>query len=133
MNYRRQQFDELNIEIRWLDVEHAAHAYNYALGFSSNTRYGLKTDTVSDIESLIIESYSVADSWIKGRLSGAGTVQIVYGDDDVCVISAQDFLNTWQNIFVPSRDDAVVLHNLNESILFYCHEEELEFGQRRVR
>ncbi|MFZ6647825.1 hypothetical protein ACO0LO_19025 [Undibacterium sp. TJN25] len=132
MNDRRQQFYELSIEARWLDIEHAAHAYRYALGFSSNARYGLKTDTVSDIESLIIESYSVANSWIKDRLGGAGTVQIVYGHDDVCVISTQDFLNNWQNIFAPSRDDAIVLHNLNESILFYCHEDELEFGQRRT-
>jgi hypothetical protein len=72
MNYRRQQFDELNIEARWLDIEHAAHAYSYALGFSSSTKYGLKADTVSDIDALIIESYSVADSWIKDRLVDAG-------------------------------------------------------------
>jgi len=133
MNYRRQQFDELNIEVRWLDIEHAAQAYSYALGYSSSTKYGLKADTVCDIEALLIESYSVANNWIKDRLSYAGTVQIVYGGDDACVISAQDFLNNWQDIFVPSRDDVVVLHNLNESILFYCHEDELEFGQRRLR
>ena len=133
MNYPRRQFDELNIEVRWLDIERAAHTYSYALGFSSSTKYGLKVDTVCDIEALLIHSYSVADNWIKDRLGRAGTVHIVYGGDDVCVISAQDFLNNWRNIFVPSRDDVVVLHNLSESVLFYCHEEELEFGRRRLR
>lgn len=34
------------------------------------------------------------------------------------------------NLFVPGRDDAIVLHNLTGAALFICHESALEFGYR---
>jgi hypothetical protein len=45
----------------------------------------------------------------------------------------REFLAKWQDIFVPARDDAIVLHNLGAGVLFYCHEEELEYGHRKAQ
>lgn len=132
MNYHKKEYEDLSLVARWLDNEHAKHAYEYALKFSSSEKYGLNSNTVSNIETLIIESYSVADNWLKSRISKKGTVQVVYSEHEVCEVSAQDFLNSWQDIFVPSRDDAIMLHNLDDSVLFYCHEEELEIGHRNT-
>lgn len=132
MNLRESEYLENELSARWLDPEHAKNAYSYALQFSSKDRYGLSEATVGAIEHVNIESYSVADAWLKDRLPAEGTVQVVYGDDEVCVVAARDFLAKWQSIFVPARDDAIVLHNLGKSVLFYCHEEELEFGHRKA-
>lgn len=132
MNLRQSEYSENRLSAHWLDKARAKNAYDYALQFSAKTHYGLSSTTVSQIEHLDIESYSVADAWLKDRISAEGTVQIVYGDDDVCVLPANEFLAKWQDIFVPARDDAVVLHNLSPDVLFYCHEEELEYGQRKA-
>jgi len=78
----------------------------------------------------IVKSYNVAEQWVKDTISSSGTVQIVYGKDEVCVIEAQEFVNNWQHIFMPARDDAIILHNMSNKIMFYCHEEELEVGER---
>jgi hypothetical protein len=130
MNFRAAEYKELGIEARWLEPEKAKNAYEYALQFSDKTRYGLSQDNVTGIEQLIIVSDSIADAWISSRFRKDGTVQIVYGDDEVGVLSAADFVSHWRSIFVPSRDDAIILHNSNKSILFYCHEDELEHGMR---
>ncbi|MDR7335515.1 hypothetical protein [Roseateles asaccharophilus] len=132
MNLRKSEYLENELSARWLDPDRAKNAYSYALQFSSKDRYGLSEATVGAIEHVNIESYSVADAWLKDRLPAEGTVQVVYGDDEVCVIFASDFLAKWQSIFVPARDDAIVLHNLGKGVLFYCHEEELEFGHRKA-
>lgn len=108
----------------------AKHAYEYALNFSSTKRYGLNEETVSAIDRIVIESYSVADQWLKNRINSEGTIQIVYSDTEACVVEAEKFLQNWKDLFVPSRDDAVVFHNLERTVLFYCHEEKLEVGQR---
>jgi len=130
MNFRIAEYRELGLAARWLDEEHARHAYEFALHYSHKTRYGLNPATVSDIERHVIESDSVAQAWLDARWPYTGTVQIVYGGDDVCVIDAKDFLAQWKNIFTPSRDDAIALHNLSNAVLFYCHEDELEVGCR---
>lgn len=132
MKLRESEYLENGLAARWLDTAHARNAYIYALQFSSRSHYGLCESTVDQIEHLNIESYTVADAWLKHRLSPEGTVQVVYGDDEVCVIPAAEFLAKWQDIFVPARDDAIVLHNLGGGVLFYCHEEEFEYGKRKA-
>lgn len=132
MKLRESEYIDSDVQARWLDAEHAKNAYDFALRFSDKGCYGLCSVTVDDIEHLDIASYSVADAWLKDRLPVEGTVQIVYGDDEVCVLSAEAFVANWKEIFVPARDDAVILHNLSAAVLFYCHEEELEFGYRKA-
>jgi hypothetical protein len=130
MHLRQKEYEARDMQARWLSAEHAKHAYEYALSFSSKKRYGLNEETVSSIDRLVIESYSVADQWLKSRINSEGTLQIVYSDTEACVVKTGRFLQNWKGLFVPSRDDAVVLNNLERTILFYCHEEELEIGQR---
>ncbi len=130
MNFRAIEYKELGIEARWLDSEKAKNAYEYALRFSDKTRYGLNHKFVLGVERIEISSTSIAEAWLCSRLINEGNVQVVYGHDEVCVMAAADFVLHWQSIFLPSRDDAIILHNLNSSIFFYCHENELEYGLR---
>jgi len=94
MNYRKSEIDKLKLDTRWLDQVKAKNAYEFALRYSSNKRYGLNEDSVSEVESLIIDSDPLAKQWLN--------------------------------------DDAVILHNLNKQIVFYCHENELEIGHRNA-
>lgn len=91
MKYHKKEYEDTSVGARWLDNEHSKHAYEYALRFSSREKYGLNPTTVSIIEKLIIQSYSVADNWLKSKISNKGTVQVVYSEHEVCVVSAQDF------------------------------------------
>ena len=128
--YLRREFEEAGVGARWLEAEKAAHAYEYASQYVSPVRYGLREGSVRDIESHTVASEAVAKSWVNERLPATGTVQIVYGRDEVCVVDAQALRENWLNIFVPGRDDAIVLHNLSDALLFVCHESKLEFGYR---
>ena len=130
MSYRVTQIESLGLAARWLRPEHSKNAYEFALPYTHSKRYGLNEATVEEIQRLEISDYRSAKRWLAERLLAEGTVQIVYGDDEVCVMDSAKFIEHWDQIFVPARDDAVVLHNLNSQVLFYCHEEELEFGYR---
>ncbi|MFZ6801353.1 hypothetical protein [Undibacterium sp. Di24W] len=130
MNYRISEIEELNLDARWLSKEHAKNTYEYALQFSSSNRYGLSEATVNEIERLEIESYSVAENWVISHLESTGKVHIVFGEEEVIVLPTDQFLLNWHRIFVPSRDDAVILHSESKGIMFYCHEQEIEFGYR---
>ncbi|QBE64448.1 hypothetical protein [Pseudoduganella lutea] len=132
MGYQ-DEYKALGVKARWLTEEHAKNAYAHALQFSDTNRYGLNEKTTHKIERHIIESRSVADIWLKTRLCAQGTLQIIYGPDHVCVVDAEVFLKHWQDIFVPARDDAIILHNIDKTVFFYCHEEELEVGIRGFR
>lgn len=127
---RASEFDQLGISARWLARPKAQHAYDYALKYSSKKRYGLNEESVLNIEHLEIQSYHVAHEWLRKRFPNQGTVQIVYSESEVCVVSAEAFFAHWREIFVPARDDAIIIHNLTSEVLFYCHEEELEVGYR---
>lgn len=131
-NARESAYAAIGVEARWLDEQHAKHAYAYASKLSSIDRYGLNGATVRDIQRIEVESHSVADAWLGSRLEPTGTVQVVFGEGEVCVISAADLLTKWKELFVPGRDDAIILHNENAAVVFYCHEDELEFGYREA-
>lgn len=131
MTYVEEEYEELGLAARWLTKERARNAYTYALQFSSDNRYGLNELTTGDIENHVVQSLGVTGAWLKTRLRAEGTLQVVYGPDDVCVVDAASFLNCWQQVFVPSRDDAIVLHNADKTVFFYYHEDELEVGIRK--
>jgi hypothetical protein len=124
------EYSQARIQARWLEPTKAQHAYAYALRYSHPKRLGLNEQTVEGIDRLVIESYAVAKRWLAARLPAVGTVQVVYSESNVAVLNAIEFAARWHEIFVPARDDAVVLHNDSATVLFYCHEEELEIGQR---
>ena len=118
------------MQARWLSAEHAKHAYEYALYFSGEKKYGLNENTVSNIDRIVIENHSVADQWLKSRINNEGTLQIVYSNTEVCVVDAEKFIQNWKDLFVPGRDDAIIFENPGQKVIFYSHEDELEVGQR---
>lgn len=131
-NYLAAEYSELGLHPRWLDEEHAQNAFDYVMKYCNARDYGLEPSTTHQNQKHTIRSASVARQWLQDRLSADGTVQIVYSKDSVCVLPAQEFLNHWDSIFCPGRDDAVILHNLTSTLVFYCHEEELEIGIRKA-
>jgi hypothetical protein len=132
MKIRMQEYEALGLDVRWLAPEKAKNAYQYASRFSSPEKYGLNELTIANIERLEIKSYSVATEWLKSRIKAIGTVQVVYGESQVCILGTDAFLKNWQNILTPGRDDAIVLHAEEPTVLFYCHGEEFEVGHRSI-
>ncbi len=128
--YRCRHLETLGLNARWLDKPKAASAYAYAMRFCSSTHYGLESETVAGIEHHDIQSLSIARAWLAEHFPDNGTVQIVFGRKSVCVLDSTAFLENWRNLFLPARDDAFVLHNLSRKVFFYCHEDELEVGER---
>ena len=126
----RAVLGELGIDARWLDREHAEHAFMFASSYIKPDSYALNPATVSNIDLHLVTSRSVAHAWVKERFPTEGTTQLIYGRDEVCVLDSSVFVERWQDIFVPGRDDAIVLHNLSRAVLFYCHEDEIEIGER---
>ena len=118
MNHYIEEINKLNLNVRWLEPEKAKNSYQYALNFSSTQYYGLNPETVRDIEKLERYSDSVAKEWVKERLSSSNTVQVVSSDQLVFVIPADQFLENWQDMFLPVRDDAIILHNTNKTVMF---------------
>jgi len=55
---------------------------------------------------------------------------LVFGQNEVAVIWSTDFLAHWQDLLTLGRDDAIVLHAAKASILFFCHENYFEFGNK---
>jgi hypothetical protein len=130
-SYRRKDVEALGLAARWLDPVHAANACAFSDRFCSTVRYGLDPASVSGIEHIGIASLPVAQAWLKARFPADGTVQVVFGKRDVCVLDAAAFLDTWTQLFAPARDDVFVLHNRCRRVLFYCHEDVVEVGDRR--
>ena len=133
MSYRKREFNELGIQVRWLEPEHAKNAFEFAMAHCSKSPFGLSERKVSNIIKHKASSDAVATAWLEENFVSDGTVQIIYDAKDVCVASATDLLTHWNEIFLPARDDALVLHNLSRLILFYCHEEVIEIGERKER
>lgn len=100
--------------------------------FFDADQYGLSRATVSGIDHLIVQSFPVARAWVADRFPNGGTVQVVFGEHEVCVLDTPFFLENWKHLFVPGRDDALVIHNHSTKIFLFRHENELEVGDRRI-
>lgn len=132
MSFRNQEFEDLGLSVHWLESEQANETYEIALTFASKKEYGLNPETVADIKMLVIENDLESHAWLKNRMSSEGKVQVAFSSNEVCEMAADDFLDNWQDMFVPARDDVLILHSLDETILFYSHEEELHIGKRLI-
>ncbi|AWF80339.1 hypothetical protein BTJ40_05685 [Microbulbifer sp. A4B17] len=132
MKYRKAEIERLNLSVRWLNSKHAKNAYDFAAKYSATDFYGLNSEVVESIFKLEIESDSIADAWLKSNFNTVGTVQGVFSENEVFILATNIFLDAWQDIFTPTKDDAMVLHNNSNTVLFYSHEHVLEIGQRKV-
>jgi hypothetical protein len=97
------------------------------------TRYGLDTTTVEDIERISFDDdVPAAQAWLRARVGTTEQLVVVFGDTDGFRCRAGFFLEHWQDVFVPGRDDAVIYATTSPLVLFFCHENEFEAGQRVV-
>ena len=78
------------------------------------------------------DDVTCATEWLRARMSGGQEVVVVLGGDDCFRCSNEFFIENWPDLFVPSRDDAMVYSTSSPFVLFYCHETEFEIGRRVV-
>lgn len=132
-NPRIEELKHHSEDISWLDAVEASRAYELVGLYDSKSHYGLNAQTVGSVERLEFEEdVSTATDWLRSRISGAQELVVVFGGDDCFRCSGNFFVENWSDIFVPSRDDAMVYSPESSFILFYCHENEFEVGQRVV-
>lgn len=74
----------------------------------------------------------IATLWLRARVPGIQQVVVAFEEDDCFLCSSVFLVENWSDVFVPSRDDAMIYSNDTPLILFYCHENEFELGQRIV-
>ncbi len=74
----------------------------------------------------------IATLWLGARVPGIQQVVVAFEEDDCFLCSSVFLVENWSDIVVPSRDDAMVYSNDMPLILFYCHENAFEVGQRIV-
>ncbi|HMU62967.1 MAG TPA: hypothetical protein PKA66_14385 [Gemmatimonadales bacterium] len=132
MTPHQAAFEHFGDAIAWLPPEQAFSTYNGAMPFSSNVGYGLDPTHVFRIERLEGADIVVMRSWLAARMRPASeSVRIVFGRHDVCRLEVSFLLDNWQDMFIPSRDDALILSDSGAWVAFYCHEDWFEFGWRR--
>ena len=132
-HWRVQELQHHSADIVWLDAEEARRAYDLVGLHDSKTHPGLNVDTVDSIERLAFgDDVAAASSWLRARVPGIQQVVVVFGEDECFVCSSVFLIENWSDIFVPSRDDAMIYSNDTPLILFYCHENQFELGQRIV-
>lgn len=130
-HWRVQELNHHSADIVWLNAEGAGRAYHLVHLHDSKTHLGLDVNTVASIERLAFgNDVAIATSWLRARVPGIQQVVVVFGEDDCFVCSSVYLVENWSDIFVPSRDDAMVYSNDTPLILFYCHENAYEVGQR---
>jgi hypothetical protein len=132
MSWRRNDLSDFGDHIAWLSEPDAAGVYGVGSSLLSRERYGLDSVRVNGIEKLNVDEDGPGHAaWIASRLGrGDATLLVIYGPDEACRVRADFFVEHWRDLFLPSRDDVIILPELGEWILFYSHEDEFEFGHR---
>lgn len=129
MGWRITELAAFGPEVVPLDLPEAATTYDRAMTRCSRTRYGLDETAFQTIERLDVEEPGPsAQKWLAERV-GTGDVMLVFGQDEVFRVPASLFIDRWQDMFCPSRDDVVVVPADGGWVLFYCHEDEFEFAR----
>jgi len=130
MTWRRNELAVFGPEVTWLADAEALKAFRWAWDCSSSTHYGLNAEVFPSIERLDVEEPGPeAREWLAKRVGGGDDcLLLVFDKDEVCVVRAAFFLDRWQDVLCPSRDDVVILPERGGWALFYCHEDEFEFA-----
>lgn len=130
MSARQSELAHYRDQIVWLDKDIASTIYIDAIADCSKNQYGLDDSAFDHVDRLDVgNEYGRAWEWLAPRV-GTGNLQVVFSKSDVCRMDAAFFAANWQDIFCPSRDDVVIVPETGAWVLFYCHEEEFEFGTR---
>ncbi|MGK5016105.1 hypothetical protein [Janthinobacterium sp. HLS12-2] len=130
-HWRIQELEHHSANIAWLNAESARRAYDLVGLHDSKTHLGLNVNTVGSIERIEFgDDAAIATKWLRARVPEIQQVVVVFGENDCFLCSSVFLVENWSDIFIPSRDDAMVYSNDTPLILFYCHENEFEVGQR---
>lgn len=127
MNFRRSELEHFGEAIHWIDSVAAKGEYEHWITLSATERNGLNAEKVASIERADAEAENI-DSWLKKRCTG-NLILVIFGRDAVLETNIGFFLNNWRDMFCPSRDDALIVSETKSWIMFYCHEDEFEFGE----
>lgn len=85
--------------------------------------------TVGHIERVDADVHSDSiESWLVNRCSGTD-LRVIFEPDAVFDAPVKFLLANWRDIFCPSRDDALIVSLDQDWVMFYCHEDEFEFGR----
>jgi hypothetical protein len=129
MRWRQLQLAGLGPAVIPLPTEEAAAVSRRASACTSRTRYGLNEAAFDSIDRLDVEEPGPdARRWLAERV-GAGELLLVFGPGESFRLPAALFLDRWQDMFCPSRDDVVILPASGGWALLYCHEDEFEFAR----
>ena len=113
--------------IEWLPQEDAIRIYDRTDRLQSRKHYGFAPELVRVIER--VSSETDMTEWLRLQVTDLTShVLIVFAREQVCRLSTATFIESWQDIFCPSRDDAIILGEDADWVLFYCHKDEFEFG-----
>jgi hypothetical protein len=133
IHWRVQELKHHSADIVWLNAEDARRAYDLVALYDSKAHLGLNVNTVESIERLAFgNDAAIATRWLRACVPAIQQVVVVFGEDECFLCSSEFLVENWSDIFVPSRDDAMIYSNGTPLILFYCHENEFEMGQRIV-
>lgn len=132
MGWRRNELLHFGDGVAWLSEPDAAGAYRVATSLTSRTRYGLDSERVNDIEKLNVDEDAPEHAtWLASRLGpGDAMLLVIYEPDAACRVRADFFVKHWRDLFLPSRDDVIILPESGDWVLYYSHEDEFEFGCR---
>jgi hypothetical protein len=133
MSWRAVELAEFGEQVEWLSETEAALVYARAASYLSRTHYGLDPSKMVRVERLCADHPNPeTEEWLARRVGQDGQrLLLVFDIQEVCVLRTVFFLEQWQNLFCPSRDDVVILPEKGAWVLFYCHEDEFEFGERK--
>ena len=132
-NWRATDLALYTNDLEWLTADEASRAYALALLYAAKNRYGLDISTVAGIERIVFgDDILAAKAWLNSHVGVAEQLVVVFDEASCFRCDAKFFLKNWQDLFVPSRDDVVIYSMVSPLTLFFCHENEIEAGQRIV-
>jgi hypothetical protein len=131
MDSHREEFAAFGAAVTWLDKDQALAAFHRASDCTSKARYGLNDERFANIDRLEVEkSEPESRQWLVDRIGDTNEpVMLIFGKHDVCALPTSLFVDRWQDMFCPSRDDVVILPFSQRWALFYCHEDTFEFAR----
>lgn len=134
MSRRTEELNRFSARLSWLSEEDAALVFTRANKALSQNRYGLDENTWEILEHWDVEKLGLPatreklDAHVRDE-----SFLICFGRKDVCRAGRTFFLDHWQDMFVPSRDDILVISESGTWAAFYWHEDEFEVGRPRIK
>jgi hypothetical protein len=129
VGWRHSEITAFGPEVVSLADAEALIVFQRGSDCSSRSRYGLNEAAFPQTERLDVnESGPAAGQWLAERV-GDEELFLVFAKDEVFRVPAALFLEHWQDMLCPSRDDAIILPVGGGWAMFYYHHDEFEFAR----